>query len=513
MSAAALRRTDRVDRVARADRADQVEPRLHDTVVAAVQQVLAATPELRSHPELERKLADRMVAVSLAAADLLANERALSEGIAARSKPARAAPLARAQAAADMNSGRAVNSAASTLRAAREAIDFPSFVTNLITGVFQAIQTSSVQQLQAVIDLMDAVGSSSEEFSSANISSNRAMAWAIERFPALTVDRSTDPPELVVKDDAEMPSPEELMRALDAGADEVSSVNDGDLQESLIPLIQRKLGRDRQSMLATMVMMGLQRVVVDDGQLHASMQLQVDARSIAEQRQAEQFDTRVETEASAQFGMGAWGASAKLSASVGFVKSDDQYSREEIAVQAGLRSSVDLRFRSLPFDMRQVAGERELQQVQARSINPSAPAAFTSLIASNPTAVTAAPTMPTPAGAGSMIGRDGGTMSAAREGHQRAQSGSAGSGSRSAAPGVAAPGSAAPRSAAPGAAAPGAAAPASPAPGSAAPGSAAPGAAAPASPAPASPARPSAQSFGHVTRRRLGQRATTTSAR
>ena len=74
-------------------------------------------------------------------------------------------------------------------------------------------------------------------------------------------------------------------------------------------------------MLATMVKMGLQRVVVDDGQLHASMQLQVDARSTAEQRQREQLDTRVETEASGSFGAGAWGASARVAASVGFVRS------------------------------------------------------------------------------------------------------------------------------------------------------------------------------------------------
>src|SRR5690606_25564952 len=166
--------------------------------------------------------------------------------------------------------------------------------------------------------------------------------WVASRWSAFVVEADGDSPHLVLRDGSEMPAAEEIARAVGASASEAAAVSDDDLDETLLPLVRRKLARDRQSMLSTMVLMGLQRVVVDDGHLHASMRLQVDARSIAEQRQAEQFDSRVETEASGSFGMGAWGASAKLSASVGYVKSDDQFSREDIAVQAGLRSSVDL---------------------------------------------------------------------------------------------------------------------------------------------------------------------------
>jgi hypothetical protein len=207
---------------------------------------------------------------------------------------------------------------------------------------------------------------------------------------------------------------------LGASAEEVSAVDEYDLAESFIPLIQRKLGRDRQSMLATMIKMGLQRVVVDDGRLHASMRLQVDARSIAEQTQGEQFDTRVETEASGSFGVGAWGASAKLSASVGYVTSDEQYSREDIAVQAGLRSSVDLRFRTLPLDVRQIADDRQLEEVQSRSMNPDAPAEFENLLGENPERVTSSPTFPTPAGPGDLISQDRGTQGEARRAQQEA---------------------------------------------------------------------------------------------
>ena len=84
-------------------------------------------------------------------------------------------------------------------------------------------------------------------------------------------------------------------------------------------------GRDRQAMLATMVLQGMNRVIIDDGQIEASMDLAVDARSTAEQTTAERLDTRVTTSASGSFGMGVWGASASLSATVGYVKSDEQF--------------------------------------------------------------------------------------------------------------------------------------------------------------------------------------------
>ena len=124
-----------------------------------------------------------------------------------------------------------------------------------------------------------------------------------------------------------------------------------------MPLIRRKLARDRQSMLSTMILMGLQRVVVDDGLLQASIDLRVDARSLAERTQGEQLDTRVDTEASGSFGTGMWGASAKLAATVGYVKSDEQYTREDIAVSAGLRSSVQVRFHTEPLDTHRMASD------------------------------------------------------------------------------------------------------------------------------------------------------------
>jgi hypothetical protein len=343
-----------------------------NAVRRAVRSVIDGTPELTSRPALRRHLAERMVDVSLTAAELLAEDQQLSQQIADRAQRGREEPLAAAQAAGDINRQTAVKSAAGVLKATKDAIDFPGFVTSLITGVFQAMTTSTIQQLQAVADLLDAVSAGASDFGTQHVTGDRAMQWAAGRFPSLTVDRSAKEPRLIVRANAEMPDTNQLKAALDATDDEVSGVEDDNLEETLLPLVRRKLARDRQQMLRTMVLMGLQRIVVDDGRIHASMELQVDARSTAEQTEASQLDTRVTTSGSGSFGMGLWGASASMSATVGYVKSDEQFSREDIALRAGLRSSVDVAFHTEPIALERMASRKTIQNMQANAMVPDA---------------------------------------------------------------------------------------------------------------------------------------------
>ena len=54
----------------------------------------------------------------------------------------------------------------------------------------------------------------------------------------------------------------------------------GGVQE-LIPFVRRSLARNRQQMLATMVRMGMQRIVIDSGKITASMKFRIDATSAA----------------------------------------------------------------------------------------------------------------------------------------------------------------------------------------------------------------------------------------
>ena len=49
------------------------------------------------------------------------------------------------------------------------------------------------------------------------------------------------------------------------------------IEETLLPEAQKRLGRSRQQMLATMVMLGLNRIVVKDGSISARLRFRADA--------------------------------------------------------------------------------------------------------------------------------------------------------------------------------------------------------------------------------------------
>jgi hypothetical protein len=158
------------------------------------------------------------------------------------------------------------------------------------------------------------------------------------------------------------------------------------------------------------VLQGMNRVIIDDGQIEASMDLAVDARSTAEQTTAERLDTRVTTSASGSFGMGVWGASASLSATVGYVKSDEQFSREDMRIKAGLRSRVSLGFHTEPFQLGRMASQTRQRNIQSKAMNPEAeaPDLLGSKIERNTSSpkLDPIPAMPAPSDPGSQAQRD-----------------------------------------------------------------------------------------------------------
>jgi hypothetical protein len=46
-----------------------------------------------------------------------------------------------------------------------------------------------------------------------------------------------------------------------------------------VPFARRTLARQRQQMLSTMVMLGMQRIVIESGRLNAAMRFHIDTRS------------------------------------------------------------------------------------------------------------------------------------------------------------------------------------------------------------------------------------------
>ena len=334
----------------------------HPEVIAAVRACVRGLLEqnqafVAADPDERRSVAQKMVKVALVGAALAARDFELSKEIAAGGAPAgsldeersRPGVLATAQSAGDQLGMQATKASAGTINALKKAIDFPAFVTSLINGVFQAITSSAATQLTALSELLDNVSASADSFTEQNVQDGEIVTWAAGKFPFLI--RKDD--GLALRDGDELSShAKTLQEGLSASDSEVSSIDDADLVSTLGPLVRRKIGRDRQQVLGTLVQMGLQRIVVDEGRLHASMDMRVDTRSGSDEQKQNRSEFGIEAKVSGSFGAGPWGASASVGTNYSQVQSDDQYTKEEIDTRASLRSSVDLAFRTeqIPLD-------------------------------------------------------------------------------------------------------------------------------------------------------------------
>jgi hypothetical protein len=113
-----------------------------------------------------------------------------------------------------------------------QRVDFPKFVTDLVTGVFQATVDASIKQMEAYADLVAAVAASVREFADENVSDGTLREHLCDGYPPLC-----DPPTREEQ--------QRLAAAIDA----------------LAGGTWRRLAKARQQLLATMVLMGVNRSV------------------------------------------------------------------------------------------------------------------------------------------------------------------------------------------------------------------------------------------------------------
>lgn len=312
--------------------------------------------------EMRNRTARNLVDVAMAGADLLATEAEQDDQLHGR---AMEVPAGFSQA---QSIGDTARDGADAMERLRNAVDFPTFVQSLITGVFNAISNANVHQFERLGNLLEAVSRSTPDLASNDITDAAAAQWAAAQFAGLRVG---DGGTLELADDVDFePIRTALRGALGASSSEIDGVSEDELGETLIPLVKRKLARDRRRVLASMIQMGLQRIVVDEGRIHASMDLRVDTSALRERQRDNRTDFRLNASASAQAGGVGWGANASMDTTVGYVMSDSQYSRDDLQTQAGLRSSVDLAFRTEQVPLDRVATPSQRATIAATAPTP-----------------------------------------------------------------------------------------------------------------------------------------------
>jgi hypothetical protein len=179
-----------------------------------------------------------------------------------------------------------------------QAVNFPDFVSGLIKGVFHAIVQSSIDQMEAYGRLVADVAKTLNQFRDDNTTQNQGMDHLVDQFPdvfQINVDTGDDgnaQPRVSMRDGVdEGEALKRVNNSLPVEGGGLSSLDDEEIQSKAVPAARTQLATSRQQLLATMVLMGINRIVVTDGRISAKVMYDFQARDNMKFKQsATRFD-------------------------------------------------------------------------------------------------------------------------------------------------------------------------------------------------------------------------------
>jgi hypothetical protein len=268
-------------------------------------------------------------------------------------------------------------------KATLNAIDFPQFVSSLIQGTFQAIVDSHIQQMEAYATLLKNVARTVDQFMVDNISNGMARDFLADQYDGfISRDTSSGKPRLVVKQDA-VPEGELPSFFKDIGFQSPTEIDQDSLESHVVPAARRYLAQQRQQTLATMVMLGINRVLVDDGEIHAKLQFHIDA---TESTKIKFNETKTSTGT-----MAGNAARNPFNANAVLVNTASLNAQSDINVRADLTGQVRVKFKSDAFPLERFADSAAIQLINQNARVPQPQAAPGQQPASGQPAPAAAP--------------------------------------------------------------------------------------------------------------------------
>ena len=366
-----------------------------------VRDLLERSPGFRAlPPEQQRDTARTMVRV----ASYMANPQGLArqeltpgQSLLAREQGS-GPPLARAQdsgvdaakrkasekigtfAGADFQAG-AVRQGVEQYKNLIGSVDFATFVGGLIQNVFQAIVSASIQQMNAYGQLLKSVAQTVDQFAQDNISLNNARDWLIDKYPDQigldeeAADEEGGQPRLMIRSEDGDAALARVSAELGM-AEPVGDISDPEQETRLVMAARLQMARSRQQLLSSMVILGINRIVVTDGAINAKVVFDLKASDQAQrQARASLYDSqssmnRNTSAAGANFG---WGAAGSVNVNeqrhVTTVGSAvDETSESKAEVKAKLSGEVRVNFKSDYFPMEKLATPGMIAAIQGNSL-------------------------------------------------------------------------------------------------------------------------------------------------
>ncbi|MBN3760742.1 hypothetical protein [Burkholderia sp. Ac-20365] len=269
-------------------------------------------------------------------------------------------------------------------------VDFPKFVGGLIKNVFQAIVESSIEQMRAYGELIANVSKTVDAFMQDNISAGAGRDWLAQKYPdaiGVEVNQTAGAFEegpipvaptatLVTRGENAEVRLAEISRDLNL-TPPVSDITDADAELRLVTAARLQMAKSRQQLLASMVMLGINRIVVTDGAITAKVIFDMRAEDRARRNYtASMYDEesqRAKQSLNASYGgwMSPIDASVSAEAEQAHVatvgSSVDETSESKAEVKAKLSGEVRVNFKSDYLPLEKMATPEMMSTIQGNS--------------------------------------------------------------------------------------------------------------------------------------------------
>ncbi|MES2019301.1 MAG: hypothetical protein V4484_22650 [Pseudomonadota bacterium] len=254
-----------------------------------------------------------------------------------------------------------------------DELDFPAFVSSLVHGTFDAMVDSSIRQMQSFADLVAAVAKPLEQFTQENVTANQARDYLVEQHPrdVMLVGQDGEFTLAPVPKSGETEPPGWLADYGHDGAELTADV----LEQDILPAAREKVAKARLQTLSTMVLLGMNRIVIKDGSIGARLRF----RAAAADHAAVQYATGSDPGTGGE----QWGARGSTPAASTKVSTVGVNVQSDSELKAELFGDVKINFASetLPLDRFLDDAQRTLLERHSRKLPtppravPAAPAA------------------------------------------------------------------------------------------------------------------------------------------
>ena len=155
----------------------------------------------------------------------------------------------------------------------------------------------------------------------------------------------------------------------------VDSIDDESIEEQLVPAARRRMAMDRQQLLATMVLMGINRLVVTDGQIKASVLFELDTTDSVTKSFERETEYDRTTKSRSRGGFWGWFRPTRSRSTTNFKVSTthEEDSEAKVEMHAKLTGDVKLNFKSETFPLERMTEVLNLDREQIEPTNRPQP--------------------------------------------------------------------------------------------------------------------------------------------